>query len=98
MSRQDPAYQHPGVALPQSAYVEAFQTCSGGEDGCTDDSPSCCADGNCPAGSNVVGGGFVALGGLAGEGGGVGAGCSLFWGVGRVGFAGVDEDELGRSV
>ena len=56
MSQQDPAYQHPGVALPQSTYVKTFQTCSCNEDSCTGDSPSCCADNSCPAGSNVVGG------------------------------------------
>lgn len=57
MSQQDPAYQHDGVALPQSVYISTFQTCNCNEDGCSNDSPPCCDNGSCPASSNVVGGG-----------------------------------------
>lgn len=57
MDQQDPAYQHDGVAMPQSAFISTYQTCNCNEDGCDADSPSCCANGSCPVGSNVVGGG-----------------------------------------
>lgn len=55
MEVQDPAYNHPGVPLPQAKYAAQFQTCNcQNEDGCTPDSPSCCGEGSCAAGSGVL--------------------------------------------
>lgn len=55
MEQQDPAYQHDGVALPQSIYVSTFQTCVCEGGSCSPLSPSCCLDGTCPEGAGVVG-------------------------------------------
>ena len=59
-ARQDPAYLHEGVAMPQSALLQALglddatgagrgsaAQCNCNEDGCDANSPPCCANGTC---------------------------------------------------